>query len=280
MKLFNTTDFGEYSSADYKKNVADHFNADPCGTGYSEIGIDKYTREYFDEIEKSRYDVQPWSLDDIRHFDISGKKVLEVGYGMGTDHLSMARMGGEMYGVSITSNDKLIIDKRFELYGYQTNALVADAEDLPFEDGFFDFVYSFGVVHHTPDTEKAISEIFRVLKPGGKCYISVYNKNSVYFWWTILFRSYILKGEFRKLTLKQRLSMNEYPFDDTSLIVRLYTPKEFVQIMNRAGFKVEKTRIDHPRGNDKGIGRFLPDAIFDFFAHKWGWYLIVYAEKE
>ncbi|MBK9249262.1 MAG: class I SAM-dependent methyltransferase [Ignavibacteria bacterium] len=72
--------------------------------------------------------------------------------------------------------------KRFELYGLKANLQLADAENMPFDDNSFDAVYSFGVIHHTPNIQKTIEETYRILKPGGQAIISVYNRNSAHYY--------------------------------------------------------------------------------------------------
>ena len=165
------------------------------------------------------------------------------------------------------------------LYGFHSDTRVADAESLPFEDNFFDFVYSFGVVHHCPSTEKAVSEIYRVLKPEGSCYLAVYNRNSMYFWWTIFLCKYIIKGGFLKRTLQQQLSLIEYPNNDTGLVVRLYTKKEFVSLMSEVGFTITDVKIEHlPRGSIIGNWMFS-DRWIQKKRNSLGWYIVVTAEK-
>ena len=123
----------------YKKNTSRHWNADPCGANYVSEKVEKYSKEYFDEVTSERYFDQNWLLDEIKKLNI---------------HLQLAKLGGKMFGISITPSDQEIINKRFSLYGYETNAIVGDAESMPYPDEDFDFVYSFGVLHHCPIWKK------------------------------------------------------------------------------------------------------------------------------
>lgn len=276
----NTYDYKNFSDEKYKENTRKHWNANPCGSNEPNISM-TMTKEYFDEVWEKRYahDEQGWLLEEIHNFDIQGKKVLEVGYGMGTDHLEMARMGGEMHGVSITPGDKKIVDERFKLYGEYTETKIADAENLPYDSEYFDFVYSFGVLHHTPNFEKAISEIYRVLKKNGECFIAVYNKNSMFFWWSVFLWTWILNGNFRKYSLQQRLSLIEYPNDDPNLVVKLYTKKQLKRIMEQAGFHIEGIKINHLNRKSIEHDKMFSDKFIERMATKWGWYLIVTAKK-
>jgi ubiquinone/menaquinone biosynthesis C-methylase UbiE len=124
-----------------------------------------------------------------------GKKMLEVGVGMGTDFLQWVRSGAEAYGIDLTPEGVRHTLTRLELYGLTAKEVrVADAESLPYSDNMFDLVYAWGVIHHSPNTEKALAEIVRVLKPGGTAKIMVYNRHSlqVFLMWV---RLGLLKGQ-------------------------------------------------------------------------------------
>lgn len=274
----NTYDYKKFCSERYKENTRKHWNANPC-EAHEPGSAMQMTKEYFDELTLKRYEDQKWLLEEIHTLDVKGKKVLEIGYGMGTDHLELSKMGGDMYGISITPGDKKIVDERFKLYGKHTETTVADAEDLPYASDFFDFVYSFGVLHHTPNFEKSVSEIYRVLKKDGECFIAVYNKNSMFFWWSVFLWTWILNGSFRKYSLQERLSLIEYPNDDPNLVVKLYTKKQLKRIMKEAGFHIESISVNHLNRKSIEHNKIFSDKFISRMATKWGWYLIVKAKK-
>lgn len=139
------------------------------------------TREFYDAAEKLRYEyhyhLMPLFERIAREFP--GGKLLEVGCSMGNDTIQFARLGLDVTGVDITEAAIELIRKRFALYDTPGHFQVADAETLPFEDNTFDVCYSFGVLHHTPNTAGAIEELRRVLKPGGKAIVMLYNQYSL-----------------------------------------------------------------------------------------------------
>jgi ubiquinone/menaquinone biosynthesis C-methylase UbiE len=139
------------------------------------------TREFYDAAEKLRYQyhyhLPPLFARIAREFP--GGKLLEVGCSMGNDTIQFARLGMDVTGVDITEAAIELIQQRFDLYGLQGNFQVADAEALPFDDNTFDVCYSFGVLHHTPNTAGAIEELRRVLRPGGKAFVMLYNQHSL-----------------------------------------------------------------------------------------------------
>jgi ubiquinone/menaquinone biosynthesis C-methylase UbiE len=107
------------------------------------------------------------------------KKTLEVGVGLGSDHMLLAQAGAILTGVDLTHRAIEHTKRRFELLGLKSNLIIADAENLPFSDNEFDAIYSWGVLHHSPNTQKAIDEVYRVLKPGGFAKIMIYHKFSL-----------------------------------------------------------------------------------------------------
>ena len=108
-----------------------------------------------------------------------GKRTLEIGVGLGADHQKLAEHGAILSGIDLTPRAINHTKRRFELMGLNSQLQIADAENLPFEDNSFDAVYSWGVLHHSPDTQKAVNEVYRILKPGGLAKIMIYNKHSL-----------------------------------------------------------------------------------------------------
>jgi ubiquinone/menaquinone biosynthesis C-methylase UbiE len=104
--------------------------------------------------------------------------VLEIGVGLGTDHVQFARAGARLHGVDLTEKGVELVRRRLELEGLSSELQVADAEQLPFAGASFDYVDSWGVLHHTPDTPRAVAEAIRVLKPGGRLCVMVYARHA------------------------------------------------------------------------------------------------------
>jgi len=264
-----------------KDNTIRNWINDPCGSNYSEEN--KLTKEFFSQVEKHRYFIQPWNLEDINSFDLDGKKVLEIGFGMGTDHILLARRNAILHGIDMGSTNHSYTKKRFQLFDLKTSLVMGDAESLPFQESAYDFVYSFGVAHHSPDTQKIINETYRVLKPGGKSYFTVYNKNSLLFWWSVFFAHFLVAGGWNKRTLQRQLSLIEYPNTNENILVKLYQKDDFADLFKKYS-KVE-THIRHLTPDDlEGIRRFFrnpakPRAFFTWLGKKFGWYIVVKAVK-
>lgn len=169
---------------DLKTRVHDFWQANPCGTKFAqgEIG----TREFFDAVERHRYQTESHIREVVRFDRWRGRDVLEVGCGLGTDGINFARAGAMYTGIDLTEASIELVRRRFEIEGLNANLKVADAESLPFADASFDLAYSHGVLHHTPDTQRAVDELHRVLKPGGAAMVMLYHKNSYNYYVNIM----------------------------------------------------------------------------------------------
>lgn len=175
-----------------KKEVHDFWNTNPCGSDTAVA--EQRTKAYYDQIEAFRYANEPVILSFAQFLQYRGKKVLEVGVGLGTDFLQWVRGGAEAHGVDLTEAAIDHVKHRLSVYGLKAAELrVADAEHLPFPDNQFDLVYCWGVIMHTPDTFQALNELIRVAKPGGEVKIMVYNRHSLNTF-HVWFKNAFLKG--------------------------------------------------------------------------------------
>ncbi len=129
---------------------------------------------------------------------LAGKKILEIGPGAGGHSALFAKHGAIMASGDITFDRARATQAKFDLMGDAAagcQALQSDGENLPFADNTFDIVYSNGVLHHTPDTQEAINEVKRVLKPGGQAVIMLYCKSSWHYWINMVLAVGILQGK-------------------------------------------------------------------------------------
>ena len=159
-------------SEDLKERVKEHWERQPCGT--RELPANN-RKAFFDQLERERYMVEPYLRDFARFERGRGKKLLEIGVGAGTDFINWVRNGAQATGIDLTEQGISLAKERVALEGLTAELKVADAENLPFADNTFDLVYSYGVLHHSLNTAKAIQEVHRVLKPAGTAIIMVYH---------------------------------------------------------------------------------------------------------
>lgn len=264
---------------DFKQRARDQWSANPCGANVA-ADITFGTREYFDAIERERYvEYAPWIKQTIGFDSYPGKRLLEVGFGTGTDLLQFARGGAIVTGLDLTPRSIEIARRRFEVHGLNGEFTIGDAENLSFPDASFDVVYSFGVLHHTPDTHRAIRELYRVLKPGGVAIVMLYHRASLYYFGSIVFKHGLLRGELFKHSPADIMSRHvEYSETEGRPLVKAYTRGEARKLFSDF-HEVAIQANQLTRSELRTIGRVLPEAVFKWLARNFGWNLLITATK-
>jgi ubiquinone/menaquinone biosynthesis C-methylase UbiE len=143
-------------------------------------------RRFFEDYDKVREKLHPYLVDILPSSHYSRCRVLEVGCGMGSDAAKLASQGAEVTAFDLSSASVKLTQKRFKLFDLDGGFIVGDAENLPFKDSSYDFVMSIGVLHHTPDTARAVDELHRVLREKGQGLVMLYYRDS--FRYRILFK--------------------------------------------------------------------------------------------
>ena len=161
---------------DLKESVRAFWDAASCGEVYAE-GEALCGR--LEAHAKARYTLEPYIFDFARFSEGRGLDVLEIGVGMGADHFEWAKAAPRtLSGIDLTPRGVEYTRARLASASHISDLRVADAEALPYPDASFDLVYSWGVLHHSPDTPRAIQEVYRVLRPGGRARVMIYHKYS------------------------------------------------------------------------------------------------------
>jgi SAM-dependent methyltransferase len=159
-----------------KQQVHEFWNEASCGENLYLPGL---TREAYEAQAQKRYELEPYILEFAGFDSTKAMRVLEVGVGLGADHQRFAESGADLYGIDLTERAIEHTQRRLATFGLSSQLTVGDAEQLDFPDEYFDRVYSWGVLHHSPDTPKAVAEVWRILKQGGVAKIMIYNKWSM-----------------------------------------------------------------------------------------------------
>jgi ubiquinone/menaquinone biosynthesis C-methylase UbiE len=250
--------------------IQKYWDTHPLGLQYvSRQGIRQGSPEFFEHIRPWMNPYKfPWIMQRIEEQSqkLRGKKLLEVGCGMGYDSLEFIRRGVRVTAIDLTPNAIEFARRHFEVVGAQADEVrQGNALALPFEDNTFDAVWSNGVLHATGDTRKAISEVRRVLKPGGRAIIShFYRKPS----W---------------MYLVHRLVRENIEYEDQDPPVNeFYTEAEVEDMFE--GFDIEATFREHHRalpiartGFKAGVYRYVfmplynvvPEPLAKRFAYKY-----------
>lgn len=255
-----------------KDQVRNYWDSQACGTQFS--SSEKFTRAYFDEIENHRYAVEPEIHAFAQFTRQHGKKVLEVGVGAGTDFLQWIRAGAVASGIDATPEGVEHVRQRITAYGLTAEDVrVADCEALPFEDDQFDLVYSWGVIHHTPDTPQAMREIVRVCRPGGTCKVMIYHRRSLLAFFVWVRRALLAGRPWRSF----RYCLWHYM---ESIGTKAYTRRETMEMLQ--GQPVENVRIAPVLTYYDRMERFGPvfRAAAKFLAwllngNRVGWFLTI-----
>lgn len=152
-----------------------------CGTTFARslglVGRDRATLEAFDHAYFAFY---PYLVEYLDRFELAGRRVLEIGLGYGTLGEEMIRRGANYHGLDIAAGPVRMMQHRIEMLGTGAPDQIHQGSvlNMRFADEAFDFVYAIGVLHHTGDLRTSIGEVRRVLAPGGRAIVMVYNARS------------------------------------------------------------------------------------------------------
>ena len=289
-----------------KERVRAFWQANPCGVKFSDAAPG--TRKFYELVEAHRY-TKEWHIPIAADFHSArGLKVLEIGCGLGTDGAQFAEAGADYTGVDLTEAAVELARQRFELFGLAGKFQTADAEDLDFPDESFDLVYSHGVLHHTPETAKAVQEIHRVLRRGGRAVVMLYHRGSYNYRVNIsvLRRAgaHLLKwnggiklinkitgepidslrrhAELLKTEKESYLKPEEFLSQNTdgagNPLARVYSRREARELFKDFSQVTLKTYFLNKRWLPV-IGNMLPRSVESRLASHWGWHLWIYATK-
>lgn len=230
-------------SENIKESVKKFWNDRPCNIRHSSKEF--LSKEYFDEVEAKKYFVEPHIPSFAEFGKWSGKKVLEIGCGIGTDSINFARAGAILTVLEFSEKSLEVCKKRFEVYGLGENVkfLLGDVEKLDdilvFEDNKFDLIYSFGVIHHTPNPEKAFESISKFMSKGTELRVMLYSKISYKLFWAMIENRVESFGDAGNTIRKNAEAQFDCPVAFT------YTFEEIDEMLSKYGIVVEKVWKDH-----------------------------------
>ncbi len=212
---------------------------------------------------------------------VRNQRVLEIGCGMGLHASLFAKAGASITTMDLTRRAAQLARRRFTRDNLPAHVIQSDGEKLPFPDHTFDRVWSWGVIHHSANTEQIVREILRVLKPGGLFQAMVYHQTSVRYWLIGGIQHGILKGKLLGMSLAE---VNQ-TFTDGA-IARHYTQREMRVLLGK--FSNVRCRILQEDGSDALpkisplLRRLFPAVAprFDRWINdRWGWFLFAEATK-
>ncbi len=257
-----------------KKNIQDYWTKNvPYLDRVSSKCIIGSERFYL-EADLCRRRYEPYTLQLVKFSSKNSGRMLEVGCGLGSDLRSFSKAGMDVLGIDLSSDNTRLEKRGFKVLNLKGETLCADAENLPFKSESFDLVYSFGVFHHTPNTQRAIDEAYRVLKAGGKSVIMVYHKGLAYYYISALHLLKKLSGE--------RVSEENFiseKYDHTPLS-KMYSKKEARVIFSKfKNVKINIVTFGGIRANKILWWVYYLLNIFPFLMNRFGSFLIIQGDK-
>lgn len=269
------------------EDVKTYWDNRPCNVRHSskEIG----SKDYFDEVEAKRYFVEPHNKEFASFETWYNKKVLEIGCGIGTDTINFARAGAKVVAIDLSEKSIEIAKKRAKVFGVDKLidfriGSAENLEDLLLSNEKFDLIYSFGVIHHTPNPENVYSKICRFLNEGGECRLMVYHKMS----WKVLEILFKSKNYFFEDIDK---SIAKYSEAQAGCPVTFsYTKKEFISLLAKYGIKTDKIYVRHifpwniemyikGQYEKKWYWKLVPNLFFDLLQKNFGWHICIVGSK-
>jgi len=250
--------------------VKSFWDTRPCNIKHSskEIG----SLEYFEEVEKKKFFVEH-HIPAFSQFERwKNKSVLEVGCGLGTAAINFARNGAEYTGIELSEESLKLAKKRFQVYGLNGNFYSGNAEELttflPHQK--FDLVYSFGVIHHSPNPRKIIEQISSYMNKDSLIKIMVYAKNS-----------------WKNMMINENLDQPEA--QSGCPIAFTYTKEEAINLLD--GFEIIEIKQDHifpyeiepyKRNQYVKVPWFanMPENVFKTLEKNLGWHMLITAKLQ
>ncbi len=258
-----------------------------------EIQTDEFSKEFYLEIDKRFFlnvkkymPPQEIPFDPLINFDgLKNQDVLEIGVGNGSHAQLLAKHAKSYTGIDLTDYSVRSTSKRMACFRLNAKIIRMDAEEMDFNDDMFDFIWSWGVIHHSSNTEKILKEMQRVLKPGGTAITMVYHRS--------IWNYYIMHGLFRGIIqgdlFKTRSLHKTVQRYTDGAIARYYTSTEWrslvskyfdVKKINVYGSKAELMPLPGGHIKDSILG-FIPDNISRFVTNqlRFGTFLVSILEK-
>jgi SAM-dependent methyltransferase len=252
--------------------IKEYWNRQPCNIKHSNKEF--LTKEYFNEIEKRKYFVESHIPYFAQFEKWRGKKVLEIGCGIGTDAVNFARNGAEYTGVELSEASLEITKKRFKIFGLEGSFFNLDAENLNEISKVgkdFDLIYSFGVIHHSPHPEKILENCYKLLKDGGCIKIMVYAENS--------WKSFMIKDGY-----------DQYEAQTNCPLALTYTKEEIKFILKSLQYKnidifqthIFPYKVEKYKNYEYELEDWfekMPKEMFKVLEKNLGWHLCITANK-
>ena len=257
------------------------------------ITFPEFTKEFYVEIDRrffsNVWEYMPWnkqSFDYLIDFDsLFDKDVLEIGAGNGSHAQLLARYARSFTGIDITDYAVRSTSERMRYFGLEATILRMDAEEMQFADNTFDFIWAWGVIHHSSNTRRVLQEMHRVLKPGGQAITMVYHRNL----WSYYIMCGLLRGVLQGDLLRTRSFHATVQQSTDGAIARFYSLAEWESLVSTL-FYVERIMVFGSKAEliplpgskvKKVLMRLIPNGLSRFLMNrcKMGSFLVSVLKK-
>jgi len=254
-----------------------------------EIPYEPGSPEHLAEVER-RFLSEAWFAQEpgeppfsalIPFAELAGKDVLEIGCGTGVHAKLLAAAGARVTAVDLTPTAVELTRRRLELAGLDADVREADAESLPFPDGSFDFVWSWGVIHHSESTERVAAEIARVLRPGGTLALMVYHRTSITFWLNYVLYRGVIRGGLRHESpdeLANRWSDGVIARHYTRCGLAALLAPWFTDVQTRVLGQIGEA-VPLPARLRRPVAALVPRGAQEALVRRFGWFLFASARR-
>jgi ubiquinone/menaquinone biosynthesis C-methylase UbiE len=252
-----------------KATVQSYWDSRPCGSFEPPSAL--AASAFFQAHARLRYEREPEIVEFADFEAWVGRRVLEIGVGIGADFVRFKKQGVPTFGLDLSFRSLVLARQNAETNEVAATLVNADAESLPFADHTFDLVYSWGVLHHTPQIERAVGEVHRVLRPGGECRVMLYHRRSL-----LALQCYLRYGlrRFQPFTPLSELIAAHIESPGTKAFTRAEARllfRRFEQVEIEPVVTVYDLRISRRRFAPRWMLRLVPDRL--------GWFLLIRAHK-
>jgi SAM-dependent methyltransferase len=256
---------------------------------HGEIPYQPGSPEHLAEVER-RFLEEAWFAQPagappfsglIPYDELAGKDVLEIGAGTGVHARLLAASGAQLTAVDLTPTAVELTKARLAMHKLDADVREADAEHLPFADASFDFVWSWGVIHHSAHTERVVAEIARVLRPGGRLALMVYHRSSITYW----IQYQLIRGVLGGRLLRESPAEIANRYSD-GVIARHYSRRGLTSLL-APQFEQIETQVMGQHGEAvplparlrRPVERLVPVGLRERIVRRWGWFLFARAVR-
>ena len=252
------------------ETVKQYWDRQPCNVRHSDHPLG--SREYFDQVELRKFQAEPHILNFSEFSRWRDQSVLEIGCGIGTAAVNFARFGAKYTGVELSAESLALTQQRFDVYGLQGDFYQGNAEELAdsLPKKQYDMIYSWGVIHHTPNPDRVIAQVCDYLRPGGILKIMVYARDS--------WKNYMIEAG-----LDQPEAQWGCP------VVHTYTREALADLIG-SGFEIEMIEQDHIFPYEieaykrkeyvlQPWFQHMPKQMFSVLEQHLGWHLMATARR-